>query len=68
MDGAQGSVLFLHNLGRDDVRLDVGRQSGQEGPPVEVLGDRDYPPPGEALTGLELGGCGYRWIRIRRAL
>jgi maltose alpha-D-glucosyltransferase/alpha-amylase len=67
MDAGQGTLLFLHNLGRDDVRVDVGRQPGQDAAPVEVLADRGYPPPGENLTGLDLAGCGYRWIRLRRS-
>jgi maltose alpha-D-glucosyltransferase / alpha-amylase len=66
MDGAHGSLLFLHNLGVEDVRVDVGRQPGQDGAPVEVLADRGYPLPSEELTGLELAGSGYRWIRLRR--
>jgi maltose alpha-D-glucosyltransferase/alpha-amylase len=65
MDAAQGSLLFLHNLGRDDARVDVGRQPGQDRPPVEVFGDRGYPSPSEDLAGLELAGQGYRWLRLR---
>jgi maltose alpha-D-glucosyltransferase/alpha-amylase len=65
MDTADGCLLFLHNLGREDVRVDVGRQPDQDGPPVEVLSDRGYPPPSEDLNGLELAGSGYRWIRLR---
>jgi maltose alpha-D-glucosyltransferase/alpha-amylase len=65
MDAAEGTLLFLHNLGREDVRVDVGRQPGPRTVPVELLGDRRYAPPAEDLTGLELSGCGYRWIRLR---
>jgi maltose alpha-D-glucosyltransferase/alpha-amylase len=67
MDAAEGSLLFLHNLGREDVRVDVGRQPDQHGTPVEVFADRGYPPPPEELTDLELGGSGYRWIRVPRS-
>jgi maltose alpha-D-glucosyltransferase/alpha-amylase len=68
MDAAEGTMIFLHNLGREDVRVDVGPQPGQDGAPVEVLSDRGYGPPSADLTGLELAGCGYRWIRLRRTL
>jgi maltose alpha-D-glucosyltransferase/alpha-amylase len=64
MDGATGSLLFLHNLGREDLRVDVGRQPGQDGAPAELLADSGYDPPGEELTGLDLAGCGFRWIRL----
>jgi maltose alpha-D-glucosyltransferase/alpha-amylase len=68
MDGATGSLLFLHNLGRDDVRVEVGEQPDQaDGDlPLELLADRGYDAPSGDLTGLELGGYGYRWIRLRR--
>jgi maltose alpha-D-glucosyltransferase/alpha-amylase len=65
MDAGAGSLLFLHNLGRADVRVDVGH--GEPVDPLELLADRDYPAPGADLTGLDLAGCGYRWIRLRRA-
>jgi maltose alpha-D-glucosyltransferase / alpha-amylase len=65
MDGETGCLLFLHNLGRDDVRVDIGRQS-KSGAPLEVLADRGYDAPDADLRGLELGGSGYRWIRLRR--
>jgi maltose alpha-D-glucosyltransferase/alpha-amylase len=67
MDDGAGSLLFLHNLGRDDVRVDVGRQPGADGDPVELLADRAYPAPGADLAGLELAGSGYRWLRLRGA-
>jgi maltose alpha-D-glucosyltransferase/alpha-amylase len=65
MDAADGTLLFLHNLGREDLRVEVGRQPGQDGTPVEVFADRAYPPPSEELTDVELAGSGYRWIRLR---
>ena len=66
MDAAQGSLLFLHNLGRQDVVVDLGAQLGQEGDPVEVFSDHAYEPPASDLTGLTLAGSGYRWLRLRR--
>jgi maltose alpha-D-glucosyltransferase/alpha-amylase len=68
MDAASGTLLFLHNLGSADVRVDVGEQPDQHGTPVELLADQEYPPPAEDLTGLELAGSGYRWIRLRGPL
>jgi maltose alpha-D-glucosyltransferase/alpha-amylase len=65
MDAAPGTLLFLHNLRGNDVRVDVGGQPGQDGPPVEVFSDRGYEPHSEDLAGLELTGYGYRWIRLR---
>jgi maltose alpha-D-glucosyltransferase/alpha-amylase len=67
MDAGGGSLLFLHNLGRTDVRVDVGPQADGDAHPREVFADRGYPPPDPDLTGLDLGPCGYRWIRLRDA-
>jgi maltose alpha-D-glucosyltransferase/alpha-amylase len=67
MDAGSGSVLFLHNLGRAGVRVDVGRPEDAQVDPLELFADRDYPAPDRSLQGLELGPCGYRWIRLRRA-
>jgi maltose alpha-D-glucosyltransferase/alpha-amylase len=65
MTSDDGAVLFLHNLGREAVRVDLGRQPGAGGRPSEVLADRPYPAPAEDLRDLEVGGSGYRWIRLR---
>jgi maltose alpha-D-glucosyltransferase/alpha-amylase len=67
MTGASGTLLFLHNLGREEVTVDVGRQPGQEGPPVEVFGDRRYDAVGDDLAGIRLAASGYRWLRLRHA-
>jgi maltose alpha-D-glucosyltransferase/alpha-amylase len=66
MDAAQGTLLFLHNLGRADVVVDVGAQPGQQGSPVEVFSDRRYAAAGPELTGIAVAGCGYRWLRLAR--
>ncbi|GII21000.1 alpha-amylase family protein [Planosporangium mesophilum] len=65
-DGSTGTMLFLHNLGLDEVVVDLGDLFGQAHDPNQVLGDRDYPPVGR-LDALELGGYGYRWIRLDRS-
>ena len=66
-DAPGGSVLFLHNLGAEPVTVDVGAQEGCERP-VDVFCDRRYDAPTDELTGLEVDGYGYRWIRLRRDL
>jgi maltose alpha-D-glucosyltransferase/alpha-amylase len=68
MDAAEGTLLFLHNLGAESLRVDVGEQPGRRGTPVEVLADRGYEAPRDDLTGIEVAGCGYRWLRLRRTL
>ena len=66
MEAHQGVLLFLHNLGREPVTVDIGRQPGQEGEPVEVFADRPYKAVRPGLKKVELGPCGYRWLRLRR--
>jgi len=60
-----GVMLALHNLSDRKRTVDLGEQPGQEGAPVEMFGDRSYPPVGPDLAGVELAGYGYRWIRLR---
>ena len=65
-----GSILCLHNLAATDVTFDVGRLDGAIGSneaPYDLLLDGPYAAPGRRLTGLELRGYGYRWIRLRRS-
>jgi maltose alpha-D-glucosyltransferase/alpha-amylase len=66
MTGETGTLLFLHNLGREEVTVDVGRQPGQEGPSVEVFSDRRYDPVDDDLHAVPVAGSGYRWLRLRR--
>lgn len=63
-----GTLLLLHNLGRDEVSVDLGPQPGQDGDPVEVFADRRYDPPTAELSGLTLTGSGFRWLRLRRTV
>jgi len=60
-----GVMLALHNLSDRKRTVDLGEQPGQQGDPVEMFGDRAYPPVGPDLAGIELAGYGYRWIRLR---
>lgn len=63
-DGPTGTMAFLHNLGTDDVEVDLRTLAKEADLPVEVLADQDY---GDVkFDALALGGYGYRWIRLRR--
>jgi maltose alpha-D-glucosyltransferase/alpha-amylase len=60
-----GSIVFLHNLADRPARISLPPQADEDGQPVEVFSDREYPVPD--LRGLEVDGYGYRWIRLRRS-
>jgi maltose alpha-D-glucosyltransferase / alpha-amylase len=65
---AEGCVVFLHNLGADEVTVDLGPLPGldtAEGP-VEVFADQGYDRPTADLRGLRVAGHGYRWIRVQQ--
>jgi maltose alpha-D-glucosyltransferase/alpha-amylase len=64
-DGSTGTMLFLHNLGTEDVQVDLSDLYGEANDPNQVFGDSDYEPVGR-LDALDLAGYGYRWIRLRR--
>jgi len=65
-DGRSGSMLFLHNLGTEDARVDLGDLYAESNRPGDVFADREYEPVGR-LDALDLAGYGYRWIRLRRS-
>jgi maltose alpha-D-glucosyltransferase / alpha-amylase len=60
-----GTMLFLHNLGPDDVTVDLSSIGETAELPNDVLADSEYPDPGK-LADLPVAGYGYRWIRVRR--
>lgn len=64
-DGPTGSMLFLHNLGTEDVTVDLGNLAGEADHPNEVFTNQEYGPLGD-FTSLQLSAYGYRWIRLRR--
>jgi maltose alpha-D-glucosyltransferase/alpha-amylase len=66
-DGPTGSMLFLHNLGPDEAVVDLSDLDIGDDDPYQLFGDQPYHPAGD-LSGLELAGYGYRWIRLRRDL
>jgi maltose alpha-D-glucosyltransferase/alpha-amylase len=64
-DTANGAVLLLHNLANEPVTVDVGKDQAGPDRPWEVFADNAYRRPTRSLTGIELGGWGYRWFRLR---
>ncbi|MFF0822130.1 alpha-amylase family protein [Micromonospora haikouensis] len=64
-DGPTGTMVFLHNLGTDDVEVDLGMLAAEADLPLDVLADRNYGEVGK-LDSLKLAGYGYRWIRLCR--
>ena len=63
-EAASGSVLFVHNLADRPAQVRLPEQPDEDGQPVEVFSDREYPDPD--LRRLDVDGYGYRWIRLRR--
>jgi maltose alpha-D-glucosyltransferase / alpha-amylase len=66
-DAPEGSMLFLHNLADQAVTVDIGRLGATSDRPFEMFADGPYDPPTARLSGLELRGWGYRWLRLRRS-
>ena len=40
----------------------------QDGPPIDVFGDRAYDSVHPDLDEIDIAGYGYRWIRLRRTI
>ena len=59
-------MVFLHNLGTEDVEVDLSTLAAEADLPIYVLTDRGYGDVGK-LDSLKLSGHGYRWIRLRRS-
>ncbi|GAA2112409.1 alpha-amylase family protein [Microlunatus panaciterrae] len=66
-DAPSGSILLLHNLADTPVTVDIGPLKGALEAPYDLLVDGPYDKPTRRLTGLELHGWGYRWIRLSRS-
>jgi maltose alpha-D-glucosyltransferase/alpha-amylase len=64
-EAPEGELLLLHNLAGQDVVVDLNGAVQVDGKPVEVFANAPYPAPTRRLTGLELTGYGYRWLRLR---
>jgi maltose alpha-D-glucosyltransferase/alpha-amylase len=67
-DAPCGSILALINLADEPVTVDVGPPADGKPAPLDVFGNRAYGVPPPDLTGVELDGYGYRWIRLSRVL
>ncbi|MEV4842903.1 alpha-amylase family protein [Micromonospora matsumotoense] len=65
-DGTTGTMVFLHNLGTEDVEVDLSTLAAEADLPIDVLTDRGYGDVGK-LDSLKLSGHGYRWIRLCRS-
>jgi maltose alpha-D-glucosyltransferase/alpha-amylase len=65
IDEAAGSLLFLHNLADTPVEVKLGQVDGVERI-EQVFCSADGGPLEGGLSGIELAGYGYRWIRISR--
>jgi len=64
-DDVTGTMLFVHNLGPDDGKVDLSSLYAEAEEPNDVLTDREYADLGK-FREIEVGGYGYRWIRLRR--
>jgi maltose alpha-D-glucosyltransferase/alpha-amylase len=58
-------MLFLHNLGTEPAKVDLGELYAEADHPMQVFGDQAYEAVGR-LDALDLDSYGYRWIRLRR--
>ena len=64
-DDTTGTMLFVHNLSGEPGVVDLGGLAEEAEFPNDVLADQEYPEPGK-LDAIQVGGHGYRWIRLRR--
>jgi maltose alpha-D-glucosyltransferase/alpha-amylase len=64
-DDITGTMVFVHNLSEQDGTVDLSVLAGEAHYPNDVLADRGYPEVG-GFEKVEIGGYGYRWIRLRR--
>jgi maltose alpha-D-glucosyltransferase/alpha-amylase len=66
-DDHTGTMLFVHNLAAEAAVVDLSSVYEEADFPNDVLADQEYPEPGK-FDQIAVGGYGYRWIRLRRAL
>ena len=64
-DADTGTMLFVHNLGDTAGVVDLSSLAAEAELPNDVLADQEYPEP-DKLDAIQVGGYGYRWIRLRR--
>ena len=64
-DADSGTMVFVHNLSAEAGTVDLSSIYPEAEFPNDILADQQYPEPGK-LDKIEVGGYGYRWIRIKR--
>jgi maltose alpha-D-glucosyltransferase/alpha-amylase len=64
-DDDTGTMAFVHNLGEKAGTLDLSSLAADAESANDVLADREYGALGD-FTAVQVGGYGYRWIRLRR--
>jgi maltose alpha-D-glucosyltransferase/alpha-amylase len=64
-EAPEGAILLLHNLGDKAAVVDLKGAVEFHGKPVEVFANTAYPAVPKRLSGIELTGYGYRWLRLR---
>jgi maltose alpha-D-glucosyltransferase/alpha-amylase len=68
IDGANGSVVYLHNLCDQPRTVDFSKAAGvgDAGDVQELFGDGEGSTLGDRLGEVDLPGYGFRWIRLLR--
>ncbi len=64
-DDGTGTMVFVHNLGAEDVTLDLSILQPEADFPNDVLADQEYPEL-DKFEAVRVAGYGYRWIRLCR--
>jgi maltose alpha-D-glucosyltransferase/alpha-amylase len=64
-DDVTGTMLFVHNLGEQDGKIDLSSLAAEAEFPNDVLADQEYGELGD-FGALAIGRYGYRWIRLKR--
>ncbi len=64
-DARTGTMVFVHNLGETPATIDLHDLYKEADDPHEVFADKEYADIGTFNT-IEIGGYGYRWIRVCR--
>lgn len=67
-EAPSGAMLALTNLGPAKRTVRLGKLDEQDGPPIDVFGDRQYDSVHPDLDDIDIAGYGYRWIRLRRTI
>ncbi|MEN3273487.1 MAG: maltose alpha-D-glucosyltransferase / alpha-amylase, partial [Actinomycetota bacterium] len=63
-DGSSGTTLAVTNLRDEPCTIDLSADVGAVSRVLEVFADQRYETRPDDLTALDLGGWGYRWLRV----